>query len=272
MNIITKAVQDVMYEIPEEVLREVFVKSRNGFYGSAESMESLIITKVVQPRVVPDASIAKGEHMTINLAGVKPKILDNYRSIYEIPHSLTGNKRIISTLSVSYAPYNGSLGSVGLAYGGVGPMYSRDVATAAQQMVEASSAVPNVSTSRVEIVGHNTIMIEDSQRFSDAFNLECYVVDDNYMSSIDPRDYEYFSQLVAFAVKSYIYRTMRIRMGRARIEGGSALSEFKEVVDEYADAETNYRTFLRTTWAKVAFMSNRNRYGRFIRSQVPIGA
>lgn len=260
-----------MYEIPEEVLTATFLPNYNNYRAPAQSLEDQILSLVVKPRVIPDASIAKGEHMTIRLNDIRATFIDEYRCVYEIPeHKLLG-KTILSVLDVSYTPYSGGVGSFGYAYGGVGPMFSQDVMTATTQMVEASSAVPNVSTAKVELIGVNTILIEDAQRFNTAYHLSCYVTDDNYMSKIDPRSYEYFSQLVTYAVKSYIYRKMRIKIDRAYIEGGSELGVFKEIVDEFADAETNYREYLKSTWAAVSFMDNRPRYNRFIRSQIPIG-
>lgn len=271
MNIIVKAVQDAMYVIPEEILRETFIPSYNNYRAPAQTMESLIISTVINPRVVPDLSIAKGEHMSINISSVRPKIVDDFRAVYEIPASLTAGKKILSVLNVAHGLYDSAYSSYGLAYGGMGMLQANDAMTAATQIVEASSSVPNVSTARVELIGENTVMIEDSQRMSGMYRLECYVVNDNYMNQIDPRYYEYFSQLCEFAIKAHIFRKLRIRMGRARIEGGSNLAEFKEVVDEYADAETNYRTWLKEKMAKVLFMNESSRYRRFIRSQIPIG-
>lgn len=270
MNIIVKAVQDAMYIIPEDILKATFLPRVRGYARGAETLEQAIISQVVNSRVVPDANIAKGEHMTIWLGDLKPKIIQDYRVIFEIPANKLLGKTILSVLSVSYAPYTGGIGSLGYAFGGTGPMFAQDTMTATQQMVEASSAIPNVSTAKVEIMGENVLMIEDSQRFTTQYHVQVYVTDSNYLNKIDPRSYEYFSTLVEYAVKAHVYRKLRLTIDRARIEGGSELGVFKDIVDEYADSETNYRTFLREKWAKVAFMDNRPRYSRFLKAQVPI--
>lgn len=270
MNILVKAVQDAIYTIPHDVLLKAFVLANN-YRTSAESLESMIINQVIKKRVVPDAQIAKGEHMMVRLEGLKAVYSEDYRRIFEIPSRLLQNKTILTVLNVSYTPYAGGIGSFGYAYGGVGPLFTMDTMTAAQQAVEASAAVPNVSTAKVELIGENTVMIEDSQRYNSAYWLSCYVTDSEFMNKIDPRSFEYFSQLCEYAIKSFIYNKLVINMGRAQIEGGSALGIFKDVVDEYRDAETNYRTFLKTTWAKVAFMDNRPRYYRMLKMKVPIG-
>lgn len=271
MNILVKAVQDVMYTIPEEILIQVFTPQRNEWRAFAGSIEESILATVVRPRVIPDASIAKGEHMIIRLTNIAPKTIDEFRCIYEVPERLLMGKTILSVLDVSYAPYSGGIGLPGNVYGGVGPMYSQDVMTATTQMVEASSAIPNVSTARVELVGVNTVLVEDSQRFNSAYDLSCYVTDSNYMNKVDPRNFEYFSTLVEYAVKAHIYRKQSVLMDRGQVEGGSVIGMFKTIIDSYADAETNYRTWLKEKWAKVAFMDNRRRYMRFVRSQVPVG-
>lgn len=271
MNILVKAVQDAMYVIPEEVLREAFIRRHNGYNASAKSLEEHILASVIRPRVIPDANIAKGQNVIIYLGDIRPKHVDDFRTVYEIPEKKIPGMTILSISSVSYVPFTGGVGSFGFAYGGVGPMYSQDTMTAVQQMVEASSATPNVSTARVELIGENVIMIEDAQRFNTSYAVNCYVTDNNYLNKIDPRSYEYFSTLCEYAIKAHIYRKLRIRIDRGIIEGGSNIGSFKETVDEYADAEQNYRTFLKETWAKVAFMDSRNRYMQFIKSQIPIG-
>lgn len=271
MNILVKSIQDVMFLIPEEVLRLAFLPKYNGWNAPAQSLEDQILSLVVKARVIPDASIAKGEHMTIRLGDITPKFIDDWRCIYEIPERKLLGKTILSVIDISYSPYSGGVGSFGYAYGGVGPMFSQDFMTAATQMVEANAAVPNVSTARVELAGENTILIEDSQRYNTAYYLNCYVTDNNYLNKIDPRSFEYFSTLVEHAVKAYIYRKLRVALDKGYIEGGAELGVIKDIVMEFADSETNYRTFLKETWAAVAFMDNRPRYMRFIKSQIPIG-
>lgn len=270
MNVLVKAIQDILYEIPNEVLVQTFMNTHNSFTSRAGTMEEAILSKVIRPRVIPDANIAKGEHIRIWLGDVQAKVIEDYRCIYEIPEWKIPGKTILSVLSVSYMPYTGGAGSFGYAYGGVGPMFTQDTMTAAQQMVEATAAIPNVATARVELIGENTILLEDAQRYNTSYSVSCYVTDNNYLTKINPRYFEYFSTLCAYAVKAYIYRTLRIRIDRAFIEGGSELGAFKAVVDEYADSEENYRTFLRTKWAKVAFMDS-DRYRRFVKAQLPIG-
>lgn len=271
MNIIVKAVQDAMYIIPEDILRAAFLPRIRGYDRGAETLESAIISQVITPRVVPDANIAKGERLVIWMGDLKPKLVEDFRVIFEVPaHKLMG-KTILSVLTISYAPYMNGAGSLGYAFGGAAPLYSQDTMTAARQMVEASSAIPTVSTAKVELIGENTLMIEDSQRFTTQYHITCYVTDSNYLNKIDPRYYEYFSTLVEYAVKAHVFRKLRLSIDRARIEGGSELGVFKEIVDEYADAETNYREFLRSKFAKVMFMDSQKAMYRFMQAQIPIG-
>lgn len=271
MNILVKAVQEAIYEIPDEVLTRAFLTHKNNWRTQATTIEDAIIQKVIKKRVYVDAQITRGEHMNIKLTGVQPQFIDDYRCVYQIPTHLLQGKTILVPLSVSYTPYSPGIGSFGYAYGGVGPLFSQDTMTAAQQMVEATSAVPNVSTAKLELIGENTVLIEDAQRYNTAYHLSCYVTDADYLNKIDPRAFKYFAELCEFAIKSYIYKALRISVGRAALEGGSALGEIKAVVDEYADAEVNYRTYLRTTWAKVAFQDNSRRKYRFLKMQIPIG-
>lgn len=271
MNVIVKAVQDAMYVIPYDVLVAAFKPPVYNYNTGAESLEQNIISQCITSRVVPDANIAKGESILIWLGDIQPKFIEDYRCIMEIPQSKLFGKSILSVMSISYTPYTGGIGSFGYAYGGVGPMFTQDTMTAAQQMVEASSAVPNVATAKVELIGENTIMIEDAQRYNTAYHLRCYVTDSNYLNKLDPRRFEQFSTLCEYAIKAHIYRKLRLNMDRGRIEYGSLLGEFKAIVDEYSDAETNYRTYLKEKWAKIAFIDNSERYYKFMYAQIPVG-
>lgn len=271
MNILVKAIQDAMNIIPDEITTIVFRPATNGWRISPITIEESIMAKVVRKRVIPDANIAQGEHMMVRLAGVAPKLVEDYRSVYEVPARLLHNRTILSVLSVGYSPYSTGMGSYNSIVGGSGAMFSQDTAVALQQVVESTSAVPNVMTARADLIGVNTVMIEDSQRAGASYDLSCYVADENFLNQLDPRYFHVFSELVEHAIKAYIFKNFYIAMGRSRNELGADLPEFKEIVDSYRDSETNYRTFLREKWKKTGFISNSDRMLRYLKAQVPIG-
>lgn len=272
MNILVKAIQDAMQIIPDEITTIVFRPAANGWRQSPITIEESIMAKVIRKRVIPDANIATGEHMMIRLAGITPVMVEDYRSVFEIPARLLHNRTILSVLGVSYSPYSAGMGAAySSIVGGAGAMFSQDTAVALQQMVESTSAVPNVSTCRADLVGVNTVMIEDSQRAGASYDLSCYVTDENFLNQLDPRAYHLFSELAEHAIKAYIFKNFFIAMGRSRNELGADLPEFKEIVDSYRDSEVNYRTFLREKWKKTGFISNSDRMLRFLKAQVMVG-
>ena len=58
MDLITKAIQDVKYAIPREILRMAYLEDRVGQYVPAPtSLESAIRDKTILPRVVVDTDI-----------------------------------------------------------------------------------------------------------------------------------------------------------------------------------------------------------------------
>jgi hypothetical protein len=88
------------------------------------------------------------------------------------------------------------------------------------------------------------------------------------MSHIQMRSYRPFCRLVELAVKAYIYNDQVIEVDIGKIRGGQEIGKFKEIVEEYKDAEEQYQEFLATTWQKVAYMNDNETFNRFVRSLI----
>lgn len=268
MNIFSKVLDELKYRIPQQVLREAFRDNMQQWRQAPVSVDSLIMEKVIKPRVLMDANIMGGQSAIVSLEGLAPKYGDSGSIIYEVPASRVSNREIISVLSIGYLPFSSSFNSLGQAMGTMNPNAMSDLSSAALRVVDSISNIPVVSTATADLIGYNTVLIRDSARITGSFQLRCMLANEENLNNINPRSYAAFSALCEYAVKSYIYNNMLFRIDSAFLSGGQELGAMKSYVETLADAEENYQTYLREVWSKVAFVNDSNTYTRFIRLQM----
>jgi hypothetical protein len=131
--------------------------------------------------------------------------------------------------------------------------------------LSAFDKIPHTSTSRVQLIAENTILIRDGTAIPQNSFLRCVLANDDNLSNIQLRSYRHFSNLVELAIKSYIYNELVVQIDVGEIRYGQVLGVFKEIVTSYADAEVNYRDYLTETWEKVAFMNDDESHLRYLK-------
>ena len=53
-----------------------------------------------------------------------------------------------------------------------------------------------------------------------------------------------------------------------QLMGGQQIGRFKDVIDQYADAEELYQTYMTEKWEKVALMNDQQAYTRLLRVMI----
>lgn len=271
MSAITKVLDHIKMTIPFEVLRVAFRDDLHNWRQAPTGLDALILEKVIKPRVLVDADLVGGSLSIISLEGLGPKYVDNYSFIYEIPPNMTGNREIVSVLSVGYMPYAGSFGYGTTAQPTLSAGSLNDMTSAGQRVMDSYSNLPVVSTATCDLIGYNTVMIRDSQRLTATYTLRCVLANDVNLVNINPRSWLYFCELAALAVKSFIYNKLIIQIDQAYLSGGQELGSLKNYVDGLADAEQMYQEYLRNTWSSVAFHNDSQSFERFLRIQISPG-
>ena len=276
MNPVKKALTDIRYRIPREILERVFIDgSRLGRQNWRADIEEQILSLVVRPRVLVDCNMIGGTQHLISLEGLPVVVPTEYQwaTVVHIPKERTFGKSINSVLNVTFFNSNAVAGSLGsAAYGGImagstfNPTSSDNSAmmSAATSVLAAQDKIPMTGTSRVQLIAENTVLIRDGMIINNQGYLRCILADDEDLSSLQLRSYRYFVNLVEYAVKSFIYNELKIQIDVGELRYGQNVGAFKEVVDSYADAEANYQTYLRDVWEKVAFMNDEVSMSRFI--------
>jgi hypothetical protein len=275
MNPLAIAVQNIKYNIPDELLQIAFKSLLpNLNYREVDqyiSIDEQILSLIIRPRVLLDCNLVGGEQAIIPLDGIVPTYLDNYAMVYRIPKSKTQNRSIISALSVGYLPYLSSgYGSTApyLGYGATTMNGSSEITTTAMRIMDSLSSIPPIGNANVQLIGENMVLIKDSFRTTQSYFLRCILANEENLGNLSPRSYPEFSKLCLLAVKSYLYNFLIVKMDQGFIVGGQTLGSVKNIIDSYVDSEEQYQAQLREVFSKVLFMNDQPTYTRFLRSQI----
>lgn len=253
MNPIQYSLQQCRFEIPPEILEYVFVTRQDKerrYKPTPISIDAKIRELVIEPRVLVDCNLVGGTEVAIPLANCPKEVIDPFQAIYRIPKNLTNGRTITRALSVSF----GEGAIVGMS--NLQPTYGNNLLDAAAGVLNSHLAIPQVSTANCQLIDENTVLIMDNFAIPMNAYLRCWLENDSNFNHIQPTSYDAFATLVILAVKAYIYNTMQIHMDRALIHAGGELGRFKEIVDEYSDANEMYRTHLRQVWRRVAYLND----------------
>lgn len=262
MNPIQKAIMDVKYKIPPQILQAAFVHREFGHRPIPYNVDALIRDKVIEERVMVDCNLVGGQQVVIPLLNVQPEYLDPTTVIYRIPKALTQGRSILRALSMSVGA--GSAAAMGMLNNTGGYGYSQ-IEDAADLMSAAQSAIPMVSSAYLRVIAENTVMVTEQIALPSNVSLRCMLEYDPDFSQLKPTSIPKFTRLVELAVKAYIYNELVIPMGQGQLSGGMELGRFREVVDSYADSNELYDTYLQETWRKVALLDDATSRERHLR-------
>lgn len=270
MNIISKALDEIKYRIPFEILQLVFSTPTN-WRTMPISIDESIRNKVIYPRVLVDCNLVGGVQVIIATDGLTFEVLDNYIMAFAIPPDRRMHRSIVSVLSVGFMPYSSVMNGMGGIGGNVAMNNTNEISNVAQRVMDSYNSFPPITTASAELIGENTIAVKDSYRPSGFYSLRCIVENEANLNNINPRSYHHFSELVTLATKAYIYNTLVVALDKGYLTGGQELSIIKSIIDEYRDSGENYLTYLRETWAAVAVCNDRESYDRLLRMQISPG-
>ena len=232
MNIITKAISEVKFSIPPEILNITF-KERTNSINIAFSIDEMIMSRVLRPRVLVDANLVGGVTKLISVSKCEIFEASYSEFIINVPKTLTNNKSMVSVQSLELKNINTNPFSNYTSNSNTSPL-----------------------TSRIELISDNTVIVMEPAILLSMAVIRCTVENNNNLTNISPRAYHKFAKLVVLAVKAYIYNEMVVKLDKGYIYSGHELSIIKDIIDGYGDANELYIEYLTTVWNKVAFMND----------------
>lgn len=262
MNALIKAVDEIKFRIPRQILTEVFV-DRDYFNRHAPiSIDEQIINKVLKSRVMVDCNLTGGAEVFIPLSDLSPQRPNDYTLVYRIPKDMTQGRSIMSALSVGYASQ--ALSNAFMAYQNAKPCSVTPELQAAQNLYQSHAPIPLISGANLRLIAENTILIRGTAQLLSNGYLRAVIANDDEMSHLQMRSIPAFCNLCVLATKAYIYNEATINIDLAKLSGGMDLGKFKEIVDSYADSEELYQEYLHKTFAGVQFMNDEQTFNRFM--------
>lgn len=257
---------DIPKRIFEVVLRDTWLEQH-----APVTLESKILNNIIKPRVIVDMDITGGEEVLVDLSNVTPWVNEEFAKIYNIPPELVNFREIMAVMSVSYVPFGRVFGQKGNHALSSVPIYNNELMVAGQQVLNSVSAIPNVSTSRAELVGFNMVRVSDRQRMHSGYVLRCYVTNDTALQNMDPRAYMKFYKLCLWATKAWLYNHIVLEMGDHYLQRGQELSVFKTIIEKWEDAAEQYEIYKAEEWDVVPVFGDEDFSMRMLQAQIPIG-
>jgi hypothetical protein len=255
MGAIHKAIQDVKFAIPLEILQEIFVKKEFGRTPLPVSLDTMIREKVIDARVMVDCNLLGGTQVEIPLNSVSPETIEPYKIIYRVPKNRTISRVLSVTIGQSTMMNTSYMGVEG---------YSQ-ILDAAQGMMAAQQGIPIVSSAYIRLIAENTVLVSDYLSLPRSAYLRCYLESDDEYSQLNPMTYPHFSQLVEYAVKAYVYNNGIIKVGMGQLVGGMELGRFREIIDGFSDANQMYKDYVKDVWTKVMILDDPRSKERHLR-------
>ena len=273
MDLISKAIKDVQYAIPREILKMAYLKNTylNGvseYNRRMITLDEAIREMTIVPRVIVDSNCVGGQTVIISLEGLSAINVDAHNYIYQIPEDRLNNRTIMSVLEVNF--FRAEL-MPGYTYGAlpsIMPNPGNELSTVANKAMDSRSSIPILSTSECSVVGHNTILVRNHLRSALPVQCRCIVENDENLKNLSVRSAPDFVKLCTYAVKSFIYNELIVKLDRGAIDRGHEIGAIKSIIESYADAEENYWTFLKEEWQAIMIHSDRHLHENLMKIQM----
>lgn len=260
-NAVDHAVNRVMNTIPRQILEDAFgqpsvqrYRKNHEFISQIPvSVEARIISEVIDARVRPDSDLNGSKMIDVLMSQVTVKQFANYTWVIYIPDEATGGCTVTQFMGI-YIMAQDYLSNTNFPWLGQNTM-----SHGAQGLVSTYGSIPAIASENGHLIARNTLEINDMNVVRTGGMLRLKVESDPAMSHLKPGSWQAFSELVLWATKSYIYRTLVLSMGMAQLQTGYQLGVYKDTVDGYQDAEESYQDYLKSTWRRVSQLNDPKR-------------
>ena len=224
------------------------------------NLDQVIRDKVIYGRVLLDMNLVSGTEVEIPLRDGEFTRVDTYNAIYRFDNKVLAGRTIIHPLEVSYGYLHNTV--IGVPAGVVSYAHHSSQLMKAAKDVLASPAP--TSTTYLEMVGHNTLMVTDTTPLSVNGILRAIVCNDPDLRNWQPAYWMKIAKLMLAATKAYIYTQLNTETDIAQLYAGVALSKITQEIENMADQNQIYLDQLET-FRKMGLMNDRTTRRKVIR-------
>lgn len=269
MDAVSYCVTKVRQHIPRQLLDEAFKPQRYDPIRSvrrydnvlSQSMDDLIRTKIVEGMVALDLDQFGGTETLLPVRLAERIPYDPWNVVFRYNKSDLGGRNIIKVHEISYG-YN-----LGYGVGGFGEAARNRnmVSSVSRDISRATVGVEPTGSAYVELIGPNTILVNDINIISGYSNIRCTLGYSKFFNEIKPVYRKDLADLVVVATKAYIYNTLVIDVDEGVIRSGKTIGAFKQTLDKYEDAMQMYDEMIETTMRKLVILNDTEQYRKVLK-------
>lgn len=278
MNCVDYAINRVMNsDIDEYLLKLAFESPNANFAGNwynlvnQSTVSQGIREKVIFRTVLPASNVNGGKTEYIDLSGADIRDRGNAVIEVNVPDTLTGGRKIISVAEIYLGSMNSATGMLGVGLNENTSCGQGSLSDMTQGLIDSlspSRSMP-VTYTNIHMTGNNCFAIFGINSGAFSMTAKCLLEFDGGLSSISPRHYDNFAELVELAVKAYIYRVCKRPVAEAVMRSGVPIDGIRDDVSEYRDAWTQYKEYFDQVWKKCMAYSDRQRVHSSVQAATP---
>ena len=281
MNPVDYAINKVMASDIDEYLLKLAFETPNSnnanfvsnWYNTINNVspEQGIREKVIHRIVLPNCNVMGGKTELIDLSGSKMRDLGNGCVEVNVPEITTRGAKIISVSEVYLGSMSSAVGQLGMGVNESSMCEQGSLSEMTSSLIgglTSNRSMP-ITYTNVHMTGNNCFVIFGLNAGTYSMSAKVILEYDEGMSSIHPRHYDYFAELVELAVKSHIYRVCKRPTQEALYRSGVPLDGIRDDIAEYRDAWTQYKEYFKNTWTKCMAFSDKQARLEAIRMGVP---
>lgn len=247
---IDHALNRLRMDVPKEILNLVFFPTEEHRTIDATNLNARIREHVIDPIVMSDMNQSGGKAIELD---VKPSWMEKISpriTMIKVPKQMTQNRTIIDCLHSTFGMNATNNLESGIARQGNTNLNN------ARRIFAAVQNVPYVSTALVEVKGDNILEVRDHTSVPTRCKMLVRCTYDINFTDLSPRYWDYFSELVAFAVKAYCYTNAIVPMDRSVLQGGVEMGRLSSKIEEYSDANETYRDQIKERWKRILIQND----------------
>ncbi len=278
MNCVDYAINEIVNggNIPTYLLELAFQNPNSNLWGNwyaqygVSSTQQGLREKVIHAVVLPRCNAQGGVTERLDLTGSRIEDLGQGNIGVNVPDFLTGGRKIVSITKVYQGSMYSSSGQATVLAGmdSCGQGAISDMANSLVQSLQSNRNIPQ-TYANITAVGNNSFIIHGAPIGLFSLTAECILEYDNGMSTIHPRLYPIFSELVSLATKAHIYKTCRYPADEAVVRSGVPIDAIRDDIASYADAWSQYQELFQSKFIKAMAYSDPQRKFNAITAMTP---
>lgn len=248
MSIISLAIANVHQEIYHDALVEAFLTPDEKNYYKPVNIDGRIMEEVINKRVMPDLNIEYSRRLTLSLRDCQINMENIQTYVITVPPEILNNRKIITVLGLNFLDYQNSYYAA--QYPPFNGVNGGAILTAGQKLANSTQSIPPNYNTNIQLISGNAFVVRRLSYIPPTCSVDLIIENDPELNNIPITMADTIKELVLLATKWHIHRELKARVNRAKLESGSEMTFFSEIVDEYRDANEQYKELLKDISAK----------------------